>query len=204
MRFIQMKSLAAIGLLLLLQPANAQEGPVTIPNDTEFRIRMTSSVSTRSNKAGDTIAGVVMSPEEFKGATVEGEIKEATSSGKINKKSTLNFAFKSMVLGGKILAIDAQVKSMVNSKGKENVDEEGRIIEKKGNSAKVALMTGGGAVLGGLLGGGAKGAAIGAGVGAAASLIFVSVGVKGPEIHFDPGSEFILTVRERRPSAQPQ
>lgn len=197
MRFKQTQPLAAIGLLLLFRAANAQENPVTIPNDTEIRIKMTSAVSTRTSKAGDTIAGVVVSPDQFKGATVEGEIKEAKSSGKINKQSTLNFGFKSLVVGGKALPIEAQVKSMVNSKGKENVDEEGRIIEKKGNTGKVALMTGGGAILGGILGG-AKGAAIGAGAGAAAGLIFVSVGVKGPEIHFNPGSEFVLTVRERR------
>ena len=203
MRFKQTQPLAAIGLLLLFRGAYAQENPVTIPNDTEIRIKMTSAVSTRTNKAGDTISGVVMSPDRFKGATVEGEIKESKSSGKLNKQSTLNFGFKSMVLTGKVLPVEAQVKSMVNSKGKENVDEEGRIIEKKGNTGKVALMTGGGAVLGGLLGG-AKGAAIGAGAGAAAGLIFVSVGVKGPEIHFDPGSEFVLVVRERRNSSQRQ
>jgi hypothetical protein len=100
---------------------------------------------------------------------------------------------------GKTIPVAAQVKSVVNSNGKENVDEEGRVIEKKGNTGKFAAITGAGAVIGGLAGG-AKGAAIGAGAGAIVSLVVINYGVKGPDIRFDPGTEFVVSVRERRES----
>ena len=171
----------------------------TIPPDTEIRINMTTAMSSRLNKPGDTISGVVTSPEQFRGATVEGEIRTAKSSGKVNKTSVLDFVFQSVTFQGKTIPVAAQVKSVVNSNGKENVDEEGRVIEKKGNTGKFAAITGAGAVIGGLAGG-AKGAAIGAGAGAIVSLVVINYGVKGPDIRFDPGTEFVVSVRERRES----
>ena len=60
-----------------------------------------------------------------------------------------------------------------------------------------AVATGAGALIGAFAGGG-KGAAIGAGVGAGASLIFVQMATKGPNVSFAPGSEIILDVSERR------
>lgn len=204
-----MKALVTVAAMMALWSistcAQAQL-PGIIPPDSEIRVKMTTAVSSRLNKAGDSISGVVVSPEQFKGSTLEGEIKEAKSSGSVKKKSVLNFAFKTLAYKNPnipspdakpiFIPVQANVKSMVNSKGKENVDEEGRIIEKQGNVGKIALITGAGAGIGALAGGG-RGAGIGAAAGAAAALLFVSVGVKGPDIHFEPGSEFILTVKER-------
>ena len=203
-------TMTVVGGLLGLSAHAQTQLPGIIPPDSEIRVRMTTAVSSRLNKAGDSISGVVVSPEQFKGSTVEGEIKEAKSSGKLNKNSVLNFTFKTLLYKDPsntspdakptLIPVQANVKSMINSKGKENVDEEGRIIEKKSNVGKIALITGAGAAAGAIFGGG-KGAGIGAAAGAAAALLFVSVGVKGPEIHFEPGSEFILTVKERADTA---
>ena len=187
----------AIFAVLVSYPAVAQQTNPVIPPNSEIRIKMTTAVSSRLNKAGDTISGVVVSPEQFKDAVVDGEIRTAKSSGAVNKSSVLDFVFKTMQFQGKAIPLSAQVKSVVNSKGKENVDDEGRLIEKKGNLGKAAAITGAGALLGGLKGG-AKGAVIGAGAGAVVSLVVINYGVKGPDIHFEPGTEFILSVSERR------
>lgn len=169
----------------------------TIKNDTEFRVKLTAPLSTETNKKGDKITAMVMQPAEFAGAVMEGEVKESKSGGKISGKSILTFNFQSVVKDGQTIPVNAEVKSCYNSKGQANVDEEGRIIEKKSNVGKMAAVTGAGALIGALAGGG-KGAAIGAGAGAAAALVMIQVGAKGANINFESGSEFVLSVRERR------
>jgi hypothetical protein len=176
-------------------------GAQTIPQDTEFRVKLTAALSTKTNKKGDKISAMVVSPQQFAGGIMEGQVKEAKSGNKIHGKSVLNFTFSSLSCENNTIPVDANIKTFRNSKGQEGVDEEGRVIEKKSNTGKVAAATGAGALIGALAGG-AKGAAIGAGVGAAASLILIQVAVKGPEISFAPGSEVLLSVKERRKGAR--
>jgi hypothetical protein len=95
------------------------------------------------------------------------------------------------------VGVQTQVQGYKNSKGKEGQDEEGNLIERRGNTGKVGLGTAIGAGLGALAGG-VKGGAIGAGIGAAASVLVVSVGVKGPSVMFAPGSELTLLVTDVR------
>jgi hypothetical protein len=138
----------------------------------------------------------VITPAQYKGAIMEGEIKEAKSGGKIKGTSVLNFSFDTLVAGTRRVPVKSSVDSVYNSKGKENVDEEGRVIRKKNNLGKAAVATGAGAIIGAIIGGG-KGAAIGAGVGAAASLVLIQVAVEGANVTFAEGSEFLLSVQER-------
>ncbi|MGA2326883.1 MAG: hypothetical protein ABSH05_11415 [Bryobacteraceae bacterium] len=168
----------------------------TIQPDTEFRVKLLAPLSTETNRKGDKIASQVISPQEFEGDTVEGEVKESKSGGKIKGKSVLNFTYQTLNHGGQAIPIESQVKAFLNSKGQQNVDEEGRVIEKKNNLGKAAIATGAGALLGGAIGGG-KGAAVGAGVGAAAAIVFIEVGTKGPNVTFAPGSVIVLSVKER-------
>lgn len=186
-------------LALLLVPGSALfVAPAqSIKNDTEFRVKLTAPLSTETNKKGDKITAMILQPPEFANAMMEGEVKESKSGGKINGKSILNFTFQSIVIGGKTILVNSDVKSCFNSKGQANVDEEGRIIEKKSNVGKLAAVTGAGALIGALAGG-AKGAAIGAGAGAAAGLVLIQVGAKGANVTFASGSEIVLSVRERR------
>ena len=41
-------------------------------------------------------------------------------------------------MGDKTIPVSSEVKGMVNSKGKANVDEEGRVVEKKNSLGKLA------------------------------------------------------------------
>ncbi len=183
------------GCALILWSAAGVAG--TIAPDTEVRVKLLSALSTETNRKGDKITAQVTSPQQFQGDMVEGTVRESKSGGKITGKSVLNFTFQTLHHQGTTIPIEAQVKSFTNSKGKQNVDEEGRIIEKKSNVAKAAAATGIGALIGAVAGG-AKGAAIGAGVGAAGSLILIQTTAKGANVTFAPGSEFTLTVKERR------
>jgi hypothetical protein len=175
-------------------PAPAQQ----IADNTEFRVKLLAPLSTETNRRGDKITAQILAPEEFAGAMMEGEVKESKSGGKVSGKSVLNFTFQTVVTkDGKSIPVSSEVKSLINSKGKANVDEEGRVVEKKSNVGKMAAVTGAGALIGAIAGGG-RGAAIGAGAGAAASLILIQVAAKGANVTFAPGSEVLLSVRERR------
>jgi hypothetical protein len=188
-------------LFLLLAAIPVAAPCQTIKDNTEFRVKLTAPLSTEMNRKGDKIAAMVVAPPEFVNAVMEGEIKESKSGGKVSGKSVLNFTFQNLTKDGKAIAVSSEIKEIYNSQGKSNVDEEGRIIEKKSSVGKMAAVTGVGALIGGLAGG-AKGAAIGAGAGAAAALVFIQVGTKGAQISFAPGSEILLSVRERREAAK--
>ena len=169
----------------------------SIPANSEFVVKLLSPLSTETSRKGDKVTAQVVSPRQYEGAYMEGSVKESKSGGKVKGKSVLNFSFETLNVNGRQIQVASSVKSVVNSKGKQNVDEEGRVIEKKNNLGKAAVATGVGALIGGIAGG-AKGAAIGAGVGAAASLIFIEVAVQVANVAFAPGSQFVLDVKERR------
>ena len=193
-----MRSQIGSTLVILLAAGLAASGQIR--DNTEFRVKLTAPLSTQTNRKGDKISAVILEPPNFNNAIMEGEIKESKSGGKVSGKSVLNFTFQSIVMGNRAIPINSEIKSFYNSKGQANVDEEGRIIEKKSNVGKLAAITGAGAIIGAIAGGG-KGAAIGAGAGAAAGLVLIEVGAKGANVTFDAGSEILLSVRERRQSA---
>jgi OOP family OmpA-OmpF porin len=128
---------------------------------------------------------------------VEGKITESKSGAKLGGQSAFSFSFDTLRHNGAAIPINSQFKSAINSKGKPNVDEEGRMVRRgTGNVAKVGAGTGAGALIGGLTRGG-KGAAIGAAVGAAASIVLVEIAADGPNIRFSPGSRLIIEANSR-------
>jgi len=185
--------LAATGFVAAALPAHAQN----IQPRTEFRVALLAPISTEINQKGDKITARIISPAEFAGGMMEGEVKESKSGKKLKGTSVLTFAFSTIVRNQTEFAVTADVTGFANSQGKANVDEEGRVIEKKSNLGKIAVASGIGALIGALAGGG-KGAAIGAGVGGATALLLVQVAAKGPNIRFAAGSEFTLSVSPRR------
>jgi hypothetical protein len=182
---------SAAALLVCAGPHFAQ-----LPAETEFRVKLMSPISTETNRKGDRVNAQVVSPEQYRGDVLEGAIRESKSGAKIKGKAVLNFSFDTLQHAGQAVPVHASIKSMINSRGQQNVDEEGRVIQKKNSLGKAAIGAGAGALIGALVGG-AKGAAIGAGAGAAAALVLIEVGTEGANVAFAPGSEFILAVKQR-------
>lgn len=182
--------------LMTVVPASFLAGQ-TIPPNTNMTVKLLGPLSTKTNRVGDKISAQVVAPPAFKGDMVGGEVKRVKNGGKIHGKSVLNFTFETLYQHGQTIPIESTLLSVTNSRGQANVDEEGQVIKKKNSLGKVALGAALGAGLGALLGGG-RGAAIGAGAGLAGSLIMVEMGTKGPSIDFAPGSEFVLSVKQRR------
>ena len=160
---------------------------------------MLGPLSTKTSQKGDKITAQVLSPQEFKGDILEGKVTEVKTSGKFKGNAVLNFTFETLNHAGKAIGVQSSVKSVTNSKGQQDVDEEGRVIKKTNNIGKAALGTGLGALIGGIAGG-ARGAAIGAGGGAAASIVMIQMTVKGNAVDFAPGTEFLLWTKEARKS----
>lgn len=190
-------------LLLTLTAIFAASSPAQeIKPKTDFTVKLLGPLSTENNQKGDKITAQVVAPPAFAGAIMEGEVKESKSGNKFKGKSTLLFTFQTLTpKSGATLPVSSDVKGFTNSKGQQNVDEEGTVVEKKNNLGKVAAISGAGALIGALAGG-AKGAAIGAGVGAGAALVIVQFGAKAPNIRFDTGAEILLSVSPRREEAK--
>jgi hypothetical protein len=174
-------------------PVHGQE----IQPNTEFHVKLLSPVSTETNRKGDKITAQIVSPPAFAGSQMEGTVKESKSGAKLKGTSVLSFAFTTIVKGETQIPVSADVKGLANSQGKANVDEEGRVLEKKSQVAKAGALTGAGALIGALAGG-VKGAAIGAGAGVVAAVVMIEVAVKAPNLSFASGSEFTLSVSPAR------
>jgi hypothetical protein len=145
--------------------------PVSIPVGTQMRIRLENEIDTKSSEDGDRFTAIVLTPEKYADATVEGHIAKIKKSGKLKGTTELSLAFDSIKLvNGQNIRMAAQVVRVYDDKGSDKVDEEGNV--KSGSQGKeTAVRAGGGAALGAIIGGiagGGKGAAIGAAVGAGA------------------------------------
>ena len=184
---------AALGCLVATPPSQAPE----VQPHTQFRVKLTAPVGTATNQKGDRITAQILTPSEFAGGIMEGEVRDSKSGAKLKGKSVLVITFNSIFIANSTVLVSSGVKSFVNSQGKANVDDEGRVVKQQNNIGKVAAVAGLGALIGAIAGGG-KGAAIGAGVGGAVGLISVQMAVKAPNITFGAGSEFILDVSPRR------
>ena len=165
--------------------------------DIPFTVQLTTPLSTVRNHKGDAVTAQVVDPDRFRGDTVQGQVTQSKSGGKFRGQAVLNFNFDTLQHAGAAVPISSSITSIANSKGKADVDEEGRVVHSSSsNIAKAAAGTGLGALVGGLAGGG-RGAAIGAAVGAAGSILLIEVAADGPNVEFAPGARIGLSVKSR-------
>jgi hypothetical protein len=184
--------------LQLSQPAIAGEKGI---KNQAFVVNLTSPISTKDSKPGDTFTAQVIEPAEYQGAIVEGHVRkvEPAQNGAA-PKAHINFAFETMTVGDVTYKIQADLKEVLNSKGLAKVDEEGQAIS-TGNGGKRAMGAFGGAGLGSLAGGmvgGGMGSLIGGAVGGAAGyLITLDMTASSHNIEFYPGTHFTLQVTSK-------
>jgi outer membrane lipoprotein SlyB len=172
-----------------------------VPNGTELRIRLSTPITTKNGRVGDTFKATVVSPSTYEGLTVDGHLATLNKSGRVSGKTEVGLAFDTLTAqDGRQTRIDADLVKVYESENVKKVDEEGRI--ETGSRTKDSEVRGGvgavaGAVLGGILGGG-KGAVIGLILGGAAGV--GSVYVEGDkDLILDPGTEMVIrTVSKER------
>lgn len=136
---------------------------VTLPRDTQLAVRLDTSLSSETNRPGDTFWATLDEPIirdglviAQKGARVEGEVFEVERAGRVKGVSKLGIRLV------RLDTADGQTIPVSTSQ----VLQEGEKTKGK-DAKKVGIGAGIGAIIGAIAGGG-KGAAIGAGVGAGA------------------------------------
>ncbi|HMX30207.1 MAG TPA: hypothetical protein PKC13_31790 [Blastocatellia bacterium] len=167
---IPKRALAARGLDAAKQHGRMRPSPgVTIPDGTEMRLRLTTTLNTKINHEGDRFTAEVVEPSAWQGATVEGHIAHLERSGRMTGHTEMALEFDRIVLrSGRTSSFHAQIEKIYASDKIKSVDEEGN-IETASKNKDVTIRTTGGAILGAIIGGiakGGKGAAIGAIIGA--------------------------------------
>jgi hypothetical protein len=187
------------GLAMASLAVGSDQASIPTIKDESFMVKVLTPLSASKNKKGDKFTLQVTEPASYEGALMEAEVVKAKASGKVSGKSELLFSFTTLTLkDGSTLPIVADLKEVANSKGTANVDEEGHVIGKssaKKDVARTAILGGIGAAIGGIAGG-AGGAAKGAAIGVAVGLT-ISFSTRGPDIKFEPGSQFRLVVNNK-------
>jgi hypothetical protein len=135
---------------------------VTLPQGTNFVIRMIDGVDSERSRVGQTFAAsldqpVMLNGETIipRGADVTVKLVDQKESGKLTGRAELALALQSIRVNGQMVDINSQTVTQ----------------ESSSRGARTAKVAGGTAAVGAIIGaiaGGGKGAAIGAGAGAAA------------------------------------
>jgi len=102
--------------------------PLSVPDHTEMRLRLTSPISTRSNHVGDRFTAAITSPASYQGATVEGHIAGLDRSGRAGGKTEIALVFDSITLAdGEQGPLNADLDRVLMSEHVKKVNEEGRV-----------------------------------------------------------------------------
>lgn len=146
-------------------PARAAAPPrsITLDAGTAVKVRTTSTISTKSHKAGDTFAASLEAPltqGSFviapKGSTVVGKVVESDPGGRVSGVAAMAVTLES-IKTAEGLTVDLNTSPI-------RIEAQSTV---KKDAAKVGIATGIGAAIGAIAGGG-KGAGIGAATGAGA------------------------------------
>jgi len=142
--------------------AEKKKEPVIVPSGTSVTISLGSALGSKLSQAGQTFSGTIAQDITVgstvvipKGSPVSGTVTDAKALGKFKGGALLNLRLDSINLNGSDMPVQTAAKSFTE----------------KGKGKRTAVLTGGGAALGGIIGalaGGGKGAAIGAAAGAGA------------------------------------
>lgn len=170
-------------------------GNYTVPNGITMTGVLENEINTKISQNNDRFRLTVQSPDEFRGATVEGYVSGINRSGKVTGRSNVTFNFEKITLrDGQTYDFAGTLRGITDATGKViQVDNEGMV--KGDNQTTQTAKRGGvgagiGAVIGAIAGGGhgaVLGAIIGGGVGAG------SVAVQGnSDVQLGKGSTITL------------
>jgi hypothetical protein len=158
-------------------PVGADE--VTIPEGTEFKLQLHSTINSKTSKPGDRVLSTLIDPVAVedrdalpKGARIDGHVGEVKPAGHRGKGGYLTVVFDTVELpNGEKVAVLGSLTEVFSSAGGGNpyVGPEGE-LKGRGASRKVQAGIIGGSTAAGAAGGLASGIAAGA-AGAAAAIL---------------------------------
>lgn len=159
--------------------ASNRTGDFVVPNGVVLSGTLDNEIDTAVSQNNDRFRIIVKSPDEFRGATIEGYITGVARSGRVTGRSNITFNFEKITLrDGKTYDFAGYLQAVIDTNGKNiKVDSEGSL--KGDNQTKQTATRGGvGAGIGALIGviaGGGRGAAIGAIIGGGAGAGSVAI-----------------------------
>lgn len=187
------------------RPAPVQEAPqpaptpapeprvmvASVPMGTSMSLVLNETLSTESNRVGDTFtatlqsaltdgAGNVVVPA---GATIRGRLTQVEKSGHVGATGIIKLAFETVSFGGRSYPLDATVvRANPQRQNRTSTGEQ---------AAKVAAGAAAGAVLGRVLGRDTRSTVKGAAVGAAAGTA-IAMGTADVDVVLPAGSEMVI------------
>lgn len=147
-------------------------GEFIVPNGTNLTGILDNEIDTKISQNNDRFRLTVQTPDEFRGAIIEGYLSGVGRSGQVSGRSNITFNFQRITLrNGKAYDFAGNLQSVKDTFGKEiKVDTEGTAkgeSQTKETAVRGGIGAGLGAIIGAIAGGG-KGAAIGAIIGGGA------------------------------------
>jgi len=152
--------------------STGRSGEFIVPNGTIITGILENDITTEVSQNNDRFRMTVQSPNQYRGAVIEGYLSGINRSGKVSGRSQITFNFERIRLSnGQTYDFAGFLQSVTDANGKTvQVDTEG--TARGDNQTRETVKRGGiGAGLGAIIGaiaGGAKGAAIGAIIGGGA------------------------------------
>jgi len=183
-------------MFLLFGPSLAA---TQIPQGEHVLLRMVNSVNTKDVQEGDYVYLRTASPISVDGqivvpveSYVQGIVSHTKRSGRVTGRAELGIRLETLTLkDGKILKFSPHLNSADGNDGEQTVDRTENIIrEKPGkgqDAARIAILAGTGAGIGGVADRSWKGAGIGAGAGSVVGLATVLL-MRGKELELRQGA----------------
>jgi hypothetical protein len=187
-----MRRVAAVLLFPVIASA------VEIPQGTHVLLRMVNSISTRTADEGNqvylrtaspiAVDGRIVVPE---GSYVQGVVSHARRSGKVSGRAELGIRIETLTLpAGKVLKVSPHLTAVDSNESDQKVLGESTV--KQGadygkDAARIAILAGSGASIGGLTDRSWKGAGIGAGAGSAVGFATTLL-TRGREVELRQGA----------------
>ena len=177
-----------------------RRGEYIVPSGTIVTGMLENEINTKVSQNNDRFRMTVQSPDEFRGATIEGYISGVGRSGKVTGRSNVTLNFERITLrNGQTYDFAGYLQSVKDATGKEvKVDTEGTAkgeSQTKETAKRGGIGAGIGAVIGAIAGG-VKGAAIGAVIGGGAGTASVAIQGNG-DLQLGKGSS--ITVQSSSP-----
>lgn len=176
--------------------ATTKPGNYVVPFNVSVTALLENEIRTGVSQNNDRFRMTVQSPDEFRGAILEGYISNVNRSGRVSGRSNITFNFDKITLrDGTVYDFAGVLGEIRDLNGKViKIDDEGSAksdSQTKETAKRGGIGAGVGAIIGAIAGG-AKGAAIGAVIGGSAGA--GSVIVTGKEdLRLLPGTTFVIT-----------
>jgi hypothetical protein len=187
------QSLWAQGEHGLSQSNRIDVNQITIPEGTEFKLLLHTSISTKTSKPGDRVISTLLDPivvEDTKvlpkGVRIDGHLGEVKRAGRRGKGGYLSIIFDTVTMpnGEKLAILGSLTEVFASESGSDpNVGPEGDLKGGGANHKKQLLMFAAPAAAGAAAGGLAGGIAVGA-----ASAVAALVIPKGKQASLEAGS----------------